>query len=53
MAKEKVSFLAYKEVKEPVKVSFKKSTGEKVSFWANKTTVKPVEVVFYSKKRKK
>lgn len=46
----KVSFWAYKEVKKPVKVSFRRSTGERVSFRATKKVLRPKKVTFYTKK---
>ena len=52
MAK-KVVFWATKEIKKPIEVNFKKSTGEKVSFEATKKVLKPVKVEFYTKEKKK
>ena len=49
MAKKTVEFDARKKVKVPVKVRFKRSSGEPVSFPAHKPVKKKVHVKFAAK----
>jgi len=51
--REKISFVADKQVSKPVKVEFYTKEGDKVSFKGHKEVTKPVKVEFYAKKDKK
>ena len=51
--KQKVSFVAQKQVTKPLRVEFYTKTGKKVSFKGHKKITKPVRVEFYAKKKKK
>lgn len=47
--KKTISFWARKTVTRPVKVNFRRASGERVSFWARKKITKPVRVRFKTK----
>jgi len=51
--RQKVSFVAQKQVTKPLRVEFYTKTGKKVSFKGHKKITKPVRVEFYAKKKKK
>jgi hypothetical protein len=50
--RQKVSFVAERQVSKPVKVEFYTKDGEKVSFKGHKQVKKPVKVEFYVKTKK-
>jgi len=49
--RQKVSFVAKKQVSKPVKVEFYTKTGQKVSFKGHQKVSRPVKVEFYAKKK--
>ena len=51
--RQRVSFVAKKQVSKPVKVEFYTKTGQKVSFKGHQKVSKPVKVEFYAKKEEK
>ncbi len=52
-SKQKISFVAKKEVSKPVRIEFYTKKGEKVSFKGHEQVKKPIRVEFYVKKTKK
>ena len=51
--RQKVVFIAKRQVKKPVRVEFYTKTGKRVSFRAHKKMTKPIRVEFYAKRKKK
>lgn len=50
--RKRISFIADRQIKKPVRVEFYTKSGDKVIFKAEKQIKKPTRIEFYAKKKK-